>query len=181
MVRGAVSRLDSFIRRMCAQRLLLEAAAERIAARPGPVLDLGLGAGRTYDHLCALVPEREVFAFDLYLQAALGVLPPAQRLILGEIRETLPACLPRIGERAALVHNDLGSADPVGNAAIAHWLAPAIEAVARPDAVVVTSFALPFRRATSLPLPSGVAPDRYHMFQLTFDGSPGPWHSPPAF
>jgi hypothetical protein len=161
-----VSRLDSFIRRMTAQRLMLEDAASRIVDVPGPVLDLGLGAGRTYDHLHALFPDREVFAFDAYVQAALGVLPDAHHLVLGDIRETLPVCLPRIGAPAALVHNDLGSADPVGNAAIAGWLAPAIEAVAAPGAVVVTSFALPLAGAEVLPLPEGVSPGRYHAFRL---------------
>jgi trans-aconitate methyltransferase len=151
---------------MSAQRAILDDAAMRLKGTPGPVLDLGLGAGRTFDHLRTLFPDREVFAFDAFVQAAVGVLPDAHHLVLGEIRETLPAALPRIGARAALVHNDLGSADAVGNAAIAAWLAPAILAVARPDAVVVTSFPLPFQSAVSLPLPSGVRPGRYHMVRL---------------
>ncbi|MBJ3777410.1 class I SAM-dependent methyltransferase [Acuticoccus mangrovi] len=162
-----MSRLDSFIRRMSAQRLLLDAAAERLVGIDGPIIDLGIGAGRTYDHLVALFPDREVFAFDNFVQAAVGVLPDAHHMVIGEIRDTLPASLPRLGRRAALIHNDLGSADAVGNAAIGGWLAPAILAVARPDAIIVTSFVLPFDKAVSLPLPDGVAPGRYHLFQLT--------------
>ncbi|MGH6887075.1 MAG: class I SAM-dependent methyltransferase, partial [Geminicoccales bacterium] len=46
-----MSRLDSFIRRLEAQRACLDLAAARIADLPGPVLELGLGNGRTYDHL----------------------------------------------------------------------------------------------------------------------------------
>jgi hypothetical protein len=161
-----VSRLDSFIRRMTAQRLVLEDAARRIADVPGPVVDLGLGAGRTYDHLRVLFPGREVFAFDTHIQSALGVMPDARHLVLGDIRDTLAVALPRLGARAALVHNDLGSADAVGNAAIAAWLAPAILSVAAPGAVVVTSFALPLPGASPLPLPEGVRPGRYHAFRL---------------
>lgn len=162
-----MSRLDSFIRRMTAQKLMLEMAAAHVAHVPGPVVDLGLGAGRTYDHLSALFPDRPVFAFDEYVQAAVGVLPPPERMVLGDIRETLPLALSRLGARAALVHNDLGSADPIANAIIGRWLAPAILAVARHDALVVTSFALPFERAVSLPLPDGVREGRYHCQRLT--------------
>jgi hypothetical protein len=161
-----VSRLDSFIRRMTAQRLILEDVARRLADVPGPVLDLGLGAGRTYDHLVGLFPDRDVFAFDTHVQAAVGAMPDGDHLVLGDIRETLPVALPRIGSPAALVHNDLGSADAVGNAAVAAWLAPAILSVAAPRAVVVTSFELPLPRAIRLPLPEGVRPGRYHAYRL---------------
>lgn len=161
-----MSRLESFIRRMTAQRAMLDAAAELVRDLDGPVVDLGLGAGRTYDHLAALFPDRAVFAFDTLTQSALGVLPPADRLVMGDIRDTLPFALARLGAPAALVHNDLGSADAVGNEAIAHWLAPAVEAIARPDAIVVTSFPLPFRRSVQLPRPDGVAAGRYHLVRL---------------
>ena len=164
---STVSRLDSFIRRMSAQRILLDRAGELIADIEGPVVDLGIGAGRTFDHLCSLFPDRDVFAFDNFVQAAVGFLPPPERMVIGDIRDTLPHALPRLSARAALVHNDLGSADAVGNAATAAWLAPAIEAVARPDAIVVTSFPIPFTAWESLPLPPGVKPGRYHLIRLT--------------
>jgi hypothetical protein len=54
-----MSRLDSFIRRLEAQRACLGYAAAQIRAIAGPVLELGLGNGRTYDHLRELLPERE--------------------------------------------------------------------------------------------------------------------------
>lgn len=161
-----MSRLDSFIRRMDAQRVLLEDAARRIADVPGPVLDLGLGAGRTFDHMRVLFPDREVFAFDTHVAGAVGVLKDARHLVLGDIRETLPACLPRIGSPAALVHNDLGSRDPIGNVAVADWLAPAIAEVTAQGAVVVTSFPLPLADATLLPLPAGIRRGRYYAYQL---------------
>ncbi len=59
-----MSRLDSFIRRMIAQRDCLAAAARLIGDIPGPVLELGLGNGRTYDHLREILPGREIFVFD---------------------------------------------------------------------------------------------------------------------
>ncbi len=59
-----MSRLDSFIRRMLAQRACLNWAAEAVAGIAGPVLELGLGNGRTYDHLRELLPEREIYVFE---------------------------------------------------------------------------------------------------------------------
>ena len=52
-----MSRLDSFIRRMQAQRDCLNAAARMIADVPGSVFDLGLGNGRTFDHLRETLPD----------------------------------------------------------------------------------------------------------------------------
>lgn len=161
-----MSRLESFLRRMNAQRDLLDAAAELCRDIEGPIVDLGIGNGRTLDHLAALFPDRRVFAFGDFIHSAIDVLPPPEQVVVGNIRDTLPFALPRLGERAALVHNDLGSADAVGNAATAAWLAPAIEAVARPDAIVVTSFLLPFRNYVALPLPPTVQPGRYHLLKL---------------
>ena len=53
-----VSRLDSFIRRLEAQRACLDHAADLIRGRDGAVLELGLGNGRTYDHLRELFGGR---------------------------------------------------------------------------------------------------------------------------
>ena len=47
-----MSRLDSFIRRMKAQRACLDWAAQAISDLPGPVFELGLG--KASDH--ALLP-----------------------------------------------------------------------------------------------------------------------------
>lgn len=149
---------------MRAQRLCLEAAAALVADRPGPIIDLGIGAGRTFDHLAALFPDRAVFAFDNFVHSAIDVLPPPERMVMGDIRDTLPRAADRLGAPAALIHNDLGSADATGNAAVAAWLAPAIMAIARADAVVVTSFRLPLV-ARDHPLPGGVRPGRYHIME----------------
>ena len=51
-----MSRLDFMIDRLIAQRMLLADAARLIAGRPGCVFELGLGSGRTYDHLRNLFP-----------------------------------------------------------------------------------------------------------------------------
>ena len=56
-----MSRLDSMLRRLTAQRDGLNWAAQQISGVAGDVLDLGLGNGRTYDHLREVMPERRVW------------------------------------------------------------------------------------------------------------------------
>ena len=59
-----MTRLDSAIRRLEAQRACLDRAAALVRGVPGPVLELGLGNGRTYDHLRARLPGRDIFVFE---------------------------------------------------------------------------------------------------------------------
>ena len=58
------NRLEQMIRRLTAQRNCLEFAAEMVAGLPGPVLEFGLGKGRTYDFLRERFSEREIFVFE---------------------------------------------------------------------------------------------------------------------
>ncbi|MGH7109946.1 MAG: class I SAM-dependent methyltransferase, partial [Stellaceae bacterium] len=84
-----MSRLDSFIRRLKAQRACLDHAALLVRALAGDVLEMGLGNGRTYDHLRQLFPDRRIFVCERSLAAHPASLPPAELLILGDMRETL--------------------------------------------------------------------------------------------
>ena len=60
-----MSRLDSAIRRLMAQKMALAWATDQVVGRPGPVLELGLGNGRTYDHLREILGStREIFVFE---------------------------------------------------------------------------------------------------------------------
>ena len=80
-----MSRLDTFIRRLQAQRLCLDVLAERLQGLPGPVLELGLGNGRTYDHLRERFPGRAIFVFDRQVAAHPDCIPPAEQLRLGDL------------------------------------------------------------------------------------------------
>lgn len=55
-----MSRLDSMIRRLQAQRATLEHAAERVSEHEGVALEFGLGNGRTYDHMRHILPGRDI-------------------------------------------------------------------------------------------------------------------------
>jgi hypothetical protein len=159
-----MSRLESFIRRLDAQRLCLDWAASEVGARPGAVLELGLGNGRTFDHLRArLGAGREIYAFDRQLAAHPGCVPPAGRLVLGELRETLPRFAAR-GLAVAMIHADLGSGDSAATAAQAAWLAAEIAAAGSPGCLVLSDQALRDPRLAPLPLPEGVPAGRYFAY-----------------
>ncbi len=158
-----MSRLDSFIRRLEAQRACLDWACEAIAGTPGVVLELGLGNGRTYDHLRErLGAAREIYAFDRRLDAHPGCVPPASRLLVGELRQTLPRFA---GRPAALAHADLGSGDAASNAALARWLGPALAPLMAAGGVVLSDQPLADPRLSPLVLPAQVPEGRYFAYR----------------
>jgi hypothetical protein len=161
-----MSRLDSFIRRLQAQRDCLAHAAQLIAGVPGPALELGLGNGRTYDHLRALLPQRAIFVFDRQIAAHPDCVPDAAHMILGDIRETLPAARERIGARAALAHCDIGTGDSAVNGALAAFLAEHLPPLMAPGGIVVSDQELAMRNSEALPPPSGVKAGRYFIRRI---------------
>lgn len=160
-----MSRLDSFIRRLEAQRACLEHAAAAIGGLPGPVLELGLGNGRTYDHLREVLPEREIFVFERQLAAHPDCVPDAAHLILGDIRTTLPAARTRLPAPAVLAHSDIGTGDAARNAALAAWLAGALPPLLAPGAWVIADQPLDTPALRPLPPPENVAPERYFLYR----------------
>lgn len=160
-----MSRLDSFIRRLQAQRACLDAAAATIAALEGPVFELGLGNGRTYDHLCERLQGREIFVFERQIAAHPASMPDAEHLFLGDIHETLPAALGRFEGTVALIHSDIGTGDAEANAGLAAFLCGYLPALLRPGGLVVSDQPLALADAHSLPLPDGVKPGRYFIYR----------------
>ena len=160
-----MSRLDSFINRLTAQRDCLALAARLIADLPGPVLEIGLGNGRTYDHLRALLPWREIFAFDRQLNAHPQSVPDTRHIILGEFAATLPKALARIGDKAALAHADFGSGDAAATTELAAWLGPALAPLMRAGGVVAADQPLSVAGWTALALPSSVPVGRYFLYR----------------
>lgn len=160
-----MSRLDSFIRRLEAQRACLNHAAQLIAGLDGAVLELGLGNGRTYDHLRELLRDRAIYVCERQVAAHPECVPPSDRLILGDMRETLPAARSRLGGRVALAHLDAGTGDAAANRALAAELIPLVVPLLCVGGILVSD--PPFDRADlePVPLPDGVAPGRYHLYR----------------
>jgi hypothetical protein len=159
-----VSRLDSFIRRLEAQRACLDRAAELIAGRDGFVLELGLGNGRTYDHLRELFPKRDIYVCERQVAAHPDCIPPADRLLLGDMFDMLPAARFLIG-RVALAHFDAGTGDAAANRDLAAGLRPLILPLLCGGGVLATQQEMDCPELAPLPLPDGVAEGRYQLYR----------------
>lgn len=130
------------IARLSAQRECLDHAATLLAGRPGAVLEIGLGKGRTYDRLRHLFPGRDVHAFDAVVHCPAAARPPPRLLWVGDFHETLAAAARRLGPSAVLAHADFGTEDRSRDAGLALELAPLIAALLAPGGIVASDRAL---------------------------------------
>ncbi|TWT15055.1 class I SAM-dependent methyltransferase [Reyranella sp. CPCC 100927] len=160
-----MSRLDSFIRRMQAQRDCLNWAAAQVRTVRGPVLEVGLGNGRTYDHLRYLLPDHDIYVFEREVHAHPDCVPPDDHLFLGDVHETFPRAAAALAHRAVLIHSDLGTGDHAANMALGGWLGPALDSLLAPGGYVIVNQPLDVPRWTRLPEPDRVRRDRYFIYR----------------
>lgn len=158
-------RLVHMIERLVTQRACLDHAANLVADMPGVILEVGLGKGRTFDHLRRLFPERELYAFDRDVHAPADVVPDAQHLVLGDFRQTLDDARSNLGHSAALIHADIGSVNRARDLALATAITPLIVRLIRPGALVVADRALPAAALAAQPLPPHVGRFPYFIYQ----------------
>lgn len=156
-----MSRLDSFIRRLEAQRACIDRAVALAAQLPGPVIEVGLGNGRTYDHLRDRAKTRAIFAFDRHVAAHPACVPDEAHLLLGDFRTTLVQAASALGGKVAICHADIGSGDEVASQALGAEIAPLIDALMAPGGIIVGDQVMRASRWEELPLPPGVEPGRY--------------------
>ena len=160
-----MSRLDSFIRRLEAQRACLELAADLVADLEGEVLELGLGNGRTYDHLRKLFPHRKIYVCERTVAAHPDCVPPSELLFLGDMRETLPAVRARLADRVVLAHLDPGNGEIAVSKALADHLAPLIVPLLQLNGVLVSEPAITADQLSALAPPGGIEPGRYNLYR----------------
>jgi S-adenosyl-L-methionine methyltransferase len=166
-----MSRLDSFIRRLEAQRACLDMAAQLVCGLDGPLLELGLGNGRTYDHLRELFPGRQIFVCERRVAAHPQCIPRAEFLLLGDMRETLAMVRGRLEGRVVLAHLDPGTGDLEASRTLAHQLSPLVAPLLRSEGVLVSEPQIDFPGLVHLTLPPGVAPGRYHLYRRVISQS----------
>ena len=160
-----MSRLDSFIRRLEAQRRCLAFAVKSVKDVGGPVLELGLGNGRTYDHLRELCPDREIFVFERKVAAHPDCVPDTAHLYEGELKDTFPMALPRLEGQVALIHADLGSGNPEVDARTSAIVSAQLSALMRSGGLVLSDQLLTSDAVERLPPPEGVPEDRYFVYR----------------
>jgi hypothetical protein len=158
--------------RLLAQRGYLGEAVRLIANIPGPVFEIGLGKGRTYSHLRAALPDREIYCFDRELHAPAEETPPVTHLFLGEFHDTVPQAAARLGVPIALAHCDFGTRHRSVDQEVGDFLAGVLPAIMAAGAVVASDRALSARRLE----PVGMAGDSamcglpawpYHLYRVS--------------
>jgi hypothetical protein len=160
------TRLDSAIRRLEAQRACLDWAIAAVADIPGVVIELGLGNGRSFDHLRAHLPDRDIFVFERSPAAHPACTPAADRLIVGTLEETFPAARARFSGKVALLHSDIGTGDEERNRRFADWLGPHILPLLSSGAIVASDQKLEALANFTAPLPPGVDEGRYYLYRM---------------
>lgn len=157
-----MSRLDSFIRRLTAQRDILNSIVDLVGPLEGPVIEFGLGNGRTYDHLREIFAGRRIIAFDRDVRSYSSSTPPAEDMVTGDIKETGQAF---VGIDAALAHADIGTGHDEIDAITLTWLPQLMVGVLRQGGIAVSGLPLDRPELEQLPLPEGIKSGRYFLYR----------------
>lgn len=122
--KGGKTRLERFIARVVGQKTCIDAAAGFAAQYDGDIWEVGLGNGRTYDHLRDRFAGHDVIVFDRQVKAHPDCIPPDDMMRLGDFRETIPAELARSAGTVAVIHADIGNGSVTESRALGRWLTP---------------------------------------------------------
>ena len=157
-----MSRLDSMMRRLAAQRDGLEWGHGLVEGVEGDYLDMGLGNGRTYDHIREIAPNRRIWVIDRALNCHPSCVPPKEDFLEGEAEEMLKK-LAAEGASIALGHYDFGFGVKEKDVAEAARLSPMIAAVMAPGGVLISG--QPLVGFEQVRGPETVSPDRYCFYR----------------
>ncbi len=157
-----MSRLESMMRRLSAQKIGLEWAIEATKDIAGDALEIGLGNGRSYDHLREKVTNRRVWVIDRQLQCHPSCVPPKEDFLQGEA-EDMFAEMKKRGMQISLAHYDFGIGVTERDEAEAARLSPMIKAVMAPDAIILSC--QPLIGFTHIKGPEGIPAGRYHFYR----------------
>lgn len=157
-----MSRLESMRRRLTAQIDGLNWAASSIETLAGDVLELGLGNGRTYDHLRENLPNRRIWVIDRVLQPHPSCVPPTENFLQGEADDMLTELAKR-NAKMALAHYDFGFGVKELDVAEGKRLSPLIGALMAPGGLVVSQ--QPLVGFTQIDGPDTIDKDRYLLYR----------------
>ncbi|MBE1294233.1 MAG: hypothetical protein GJ677_17260 [Rhodobacteraceae bacterium] len=157
-----MSRLNSMMRRLAAQADGLEWGNTMVDSLKGDFLDMGLGNGRTYDHIREIAPERRIWVIDRALNCHHSCVPPEEDFLQGEAEEMLKK-MAADGTKVALAHYDFGFGDKEKDVAEAARLSAMIKEIMLPGGVLVSG--QPLVGFEQVRGPTTVAPERYYFYR----------------
>jgi hypothetical protein len=165
-----LSRLEKLLYRLEAQQACLAWAFEDIKNKPGIVFELGLGHGRSFDHLRRNLPDRDIYVFERKPDNYPDCAPDAAHLILGELAATLPEAGRRFAGQVVLAHSDVGSFEAAHNRAMSELVSRHLPLALAPGAIILSDLPLAIAGAKPLPLPAGAREDRYYIYRFGASG-----------
>lgn len=157
-----MSRLESMRRRLSAQIDGINWAADVIKDTPGDVLEMGLGNGRSYDHLRQEITGRRIWVIDRILKCHPSCVPPAEDFLEGEAEDMLQR-LADNSHKMALAHYDFGYGIKEKDVAEGAALSPFIAAVMQPGGLVLSQ--QPLVGFTQITGPDTIDPERYLFYR----------------
>jgi hypothetical protein len=160
-----ISRLEKLLFRLEAQCAALAWAFADIAGKDGVVFELGLGLGRTYDHIRRNLPDRQLVVFDRSVDSYPDCTPPDDDLVLGDLSETLPRMAAAFSGRVILAHTDVGSFSANHNSAMSTLVSNGLASALAPGALVLSDLPLSLPGTVQLPLPLGAREGRYYIYR----------------
>jgi hypothetical protein len=160
-----ISRLEQTHRRLQGQLLAFDYAFGVIEKMPGIVAELGLGHGRTFDHLRRRLPGREIYAFDHRDDAYEDCRPDPACFIAGEITQTFPAFAQRHAGRIVLINTDIGSFDLERDARLAAVMSRLLPPAIAPGGIIMSDLALDAAGCERVELPPSEWPGQYYLYR----------------
>ena len=133
-----MSRLEDLTYRFLTQQAALNRAVEMIDGLEGIIVELGLGKGRTFDHLRERLPARDIYVFDHTLSCEPEFAPPSECWVFGEITETLPRFCQRFAGQAVLVHADIGTRHREDDKSLVAFVTQTLGTLLKHQAVIVS-------------------------------------------
>lgn len=156
-----MSRLESFRRRLTAQIDGINWAIEQTKNTKGDILEMGLGNGRTYDHLRENA-DRRIWVIDRILKCHPSCIPPEKDFLKGEA-DIMLEHLAENKVKVALAHYDFGFGVKEKDVEEGGRLSPLIKAVMVPGGLVVSQ--QPLIGFTQIWGPDSIDRERYLFYR----------------
>jgi len=161
-----ITRLEKTLYRLQAQHACLTWAFDKIADRPGPIFELGLGLGRSFNHMRHKLGERskDILVFEREVRCYPDCQPDDEQLVIGDLDKTLPAAARQHAGTVVLAHSDVGSMDKDHNAKMSALVSKNLGPALADGAIVMSDLPLDISGCTPHPLPAEARTDRYYLY-----------------
>ncbi len=162
-----LSRLEKLYFRLEAQHACLAWAFAELESRPGVVFELGLGHGRSFDHLRMHLPGRDIYVFDREAGSYPDCTPDPQHLILGDLDATLPAAAKRFAGQVVLAHSDVGSFEASHNRMMSELVSVTCRRALAQDAIILSDLPLFDPGCRGAAASAGARAERYYLYRFS--------------